>query len=402
MEVQEVSRPAPISSRHAIVLLGLILASTIVGLAGTDLVLPAIPQLSEQLPGSAVQAQLVLASFVAGSGIGILLFGEMGARWDQRKLLVMAMALYAVVSAAAPLVNNLSQLIAIRFLQGLASSAAAVFAPGMIRAVLPENQAIRAIGTMGSVESLTPALAPIVGAWLLTWFDWRGSFILVAAVSLALCLAWSQAFRWLPANPPLPKQHHYGSLLLNRSFLGQGLSQAGTLGALLIFVFAAPALFAGPMGGSIRDFVIMQVIGVSFFIAAASSAHWWVLRVGRETMVWVGTAISFTGASGLLVYGVMIHIQVAQPAAWVIWAWFILVNMGLGVRGPPGFFAAMEAAGEDSARAAAIIILLVMLVAAAGTAAVAPVIAFGLLPVAAMVSAVSGSALLCYGWAQRA
>ena len=45
---------------------GLLVLGTVLGLAGTDLILPAVPALPETLGGTQAVAQLVLAAFVAG------------------------------------------------------------------------------------------------------------------------------------------------------------------------------------------------------------------------------------------------------------------------------------------------------------------------------------------------
>src|SRR6202041_3242166 len=145
----------------------LIASATALGIAGTDLVLPAVPSLPAALGGTPARAQLVLAAYVAGTGLGLLLFGELGARIDPRHALVISPALYALASLGAAFVSSLDALIALRFVQGAASAAPAVFAPGFIRALLSEGRALRMIGLLGSVESLVPALAPIAGAWLL-------------------------------------------------------------------------------------------------------------------------------------------------------------------------------------------------------------------------------------------
>ncbi|BFM08518.1 MFS transporter [Halioxenophilus aromaticivorans] len=384
------------SRGRTLLLLASIIASTIVGLAGTDLVLPAVPQLADFLHGTSTQAQMVLASFVAGVGIGLLLFGEVGARWDQRMIIVAALGLYGLFSVLATLVTSLQQLIALRFLQGLASSAAAVFAPVMIRTLLPENQAIRAIGVMSSIESLTPALAPILGAWLLAIWGWQASFWTVAVACAALLVIWWRLYPTMPVNPPLDSNHHYGRLLRHSRFLLLANSQACALGGLLVFVFAAPALFAGPLGGDIRDFVIMQMIGVSFFIASASSSHWWVEKFGRAPMICAGSVISLIGATGLCLYGFAIQQGWAATHNWAVWLLFIWVNLGFGVRGPPGFYAALESAGADSARASALIILLVILVAAAGTALIAPFISQGLFAIGAVVTAIFAAAWVLF------
>src|SRR5262245_40103672 len=113
----------------------LLVCSTVLGIAGTDLVLPAVPTLPDVLGGDLERSQLVLAAFVAGSACGLLGFGALGARFDQRRVLCASLFAYALVSGLAALSPTLDLLIALRFLQGAAGSAAAVFAPGMLRAL---------------------------------------------------------------------------------------------------------------------------------------------------------------------------------------------------------------------------------------------------------------------------
>ena len=60
----------------------LLVCGTVLGLAGIDLVLPAIPSLPMSISGSIESAQLVLATFAAGTAVGLLIFGELGARFD--------------------------------------------------------------------------------------------------------------------------------------------------------------------------------------------------------------------------------------------------------------------------------------------------------------------------------
>lgn len=359
---------------HSNRILLLLLSGTILGLAATDLILPAIPVLPAAFNSGHTQAQWVLASFVSGTAVGLLLFGELGARFNQARLLLLALIGFATTSALAANASHINTLIAIRFVQGLTGSAAAVFAPGMIRALLPEHQAIRALGLMGAVESLTPALAPLLGAWLLATGDWRTSFFVLAILATGLVILCVRQLNYLPKPPPLSKQHHYVSLLMNWPFMRQAISQAGTLGALLVFVFAAPAIMVGPMAGSLSDFIVMQIIGVSLFITASTNGHRLVARFSAGPVIFWGTALSAIGSLSLLAYALTCWATDTIAQAHWVWPLFAILNVGMGVRGPPGFFAAMQAAGADSARAAALVIVLVMLVTALGTALVAPFI----------------------------
>jgi len=68
---------------------------------------------------------------------------------------------------------------------------------------------------------------------------------------------------------------------------------------------------------------------------------------------------------------------------------FVPVNLGLGLRGPPGFMAAIAAAKGDDSRAAALVILAILLTTALGTVAAAPWVAGGLLPLALVAATIS-------------
>jgi MFS family permease len=362
----------------------LLVSGTILGTAGTDLVLPAVPALPEALDGTEALAQLVLAAFAAGTACGLLLFGALGARVDQRTLLLVSLAAYAAASLVAALAPDLRVLVGLRFVQGLTSAAPAVFAPGMIRALFDEQGALRAMGLLGSIESLTPAFAPVLGAWLLTFADWRASFVLLGVLSVALVAAIALQRHRFPAQRDDARHVGWLTLLVHLPYLRYALSQAGILGALLVFVFGAPAVIVGSLGGELSDFVVMQVAGISTFIVAANLAGHVALRVGPEATIAAGSLLSCTGALALLVYAVT---GGADPALlpWL----FVPMNMGLGLRGPPGFLRAIQAGLGDDARASALVILFVLGIAAGGTAVVAPFITDGLLPLTATAATLS-------------
>ncbi|WP_269931529.1 MFS transporter [Aminobacter sp. HY435] len=362
---------------HSGIAFGLIVTSTVLGIAGTDLVLPAVPSLPEVLGGTYAQAQMVLAAFVTGAAVGLLAFGTLGARFDQRRLLVGSLLTYGVVSALAGISTSLEMLIGLRFLQGAAGSAAAVFAPGMIRALFGDERAVGKLGLLGSIESLTPALAPIAGVWLLSVAGWNASFNVIAVLALLLAAAVASLGRHLPPLTTGKGAGGYAHLLRDATFLRYAVSHAFTLGALLVIVFAAPTVFVAALGATLTDFIIMQVTGIATFIVAANATGRLTGRFGAERMIWVGTLLSALGGLSMLGYALA-----GGGNTLVVTALFIPFNLGLGFRGPPGFHRAVVASHGDDARGAALVVVAILGTTAIGTAAVAPFITAGLLPLA--------------------
>ncbi|WP_439101068.1 MFS transporter [Congregibacter sp.] len=372
-------------SFRAIGVAGLLVCCTVLGLAGTDLVLPAIPGLPDYLGGSIAQAQFVLATFAAGTGIGLLLFGELGSFVDHRKMLVSSLLAYGLLSAAAAMAHNLELLIALRFLQGVAASCAAVVTPGMVRALFDEQGALRALGALGSIESLAPAIAPIVGVWLLSAYGWSASFWVTAVLAVGLSVLVALSKRYVPAVSGNPSRLGYWMLVRSPVFQRYALSQGLSLGSLLAFVFAMPTVYVVAFGGDIQQFIIMQLLGISTYIVAANLSSRLVRRFGAERTIYGGSMLAFGGSIAMLAYGFT-----GGREPWVIWVLFLPFNMGFGFRGPPGFYRSLQASDGDDARASALVILYVMLITAAATALISPLVASGLWP-AALAACVLGA-----------
>ncbi len=359
----------------AILACATIIAGTVLGLAGIDLVLPSVPDMPEIFGTTIATTQLVLAAFVAGSTGGLLLFGSLAAHFGRRRLFIASLLAYALFSYAASFSPDIWSLITIRFLQGAAGSGAAVLAPGLIRGLFSELGAMRAIGLMGSIEALVPGLAPIAGAWLHIQYGWQASFTLTAALVAFICIIVILRPKLIPSVGSKKNMvpGSYWKLLKNKTYLRYSLSHALVLGGLLTFVFTAPAVIIQTMDGTINHFIYMQMVGVGTFIVSANIAGSLVKRFGVEATIMLGTVTALLGGLLLLAYALFGRND-PNDLMYLFW----LLNTGLGIRGGPGFIRALAAAHDDDDRAAALLILSVTSFAAIATAVVAPFIPYGL------------------------
>ena len=368
----------------------LITVGSVCGLAATDLVLPAIPILPDVVAGTAASAQWVLAAFALGTGTGLLIFGELGTRFKLVNILSASLLVFAALSFLATQAETLVHMSIVRYVQGIVASASAVYAPVLIRQLYEGPAAVAMMGRLGSIESMAPAVAPIVGVFLLNAFGWQSSFYLLAVVAVVLSVAWYSTPRFKEQFGRLETvRGGYGDLLANASFMRLALSQACTLGAILVIVFSAPKVITSSMGGELSDFIIMQVSGITFFVIAANMTgvftRWW----GPERTIFIGSAMSAVGCVAIWFMSF-----IGQQSIHLLWFFFIFVNLGLGIRGPVGFYEALLASDDNDSRGSALIILLVMLLAAGGTAAVAPFIENGLHPVAMVATAFGVTSVL--------
>lgn len=370
------------------VTLGLVVGSTVLSMMGTDLILPAVPHLPELLGGNASLAQLVVAAYFWGVCFGLLAYGALGDRIATGRLFVASLLGTAVLSLGCSLAPTMWMLIGLRGVQGFVAAGPAVFATGIIKAAFEERSAVRAIGVIASIESLGPAVAPIVGAGLLALGGWRISFDLMAGLALLLALG-------MIVNGGVPQvgrrsKGSFVALLRDRVFLRYGVSQAAVVGGLIIFVVGMPTVFVRVNGGTLSDFVMMQVCGVVSFMIAANVATAAATRFGAERVITVGTALAAAGAFAQFAYALA-----GGTSAIVIAALFVPLNAGLGVRGPSAFYRAILASHGDDARASALVVLFMLVGGAVGTAFVSPWIERGSVPVSGMALAFQLLAVLC-------
>ncbi|MNY21038.1 hypothetical protein D3C86_1545570 [compost metagenome] len=156
-----------------------------------------------------------------------------------------------------------------------------------------------------------------------------------------------------------------------------------TLGGLIVFVFGAPTVITATMGGSLNDFIVMQIINVGGFIVAANLTARIAERFGTERIIFLGTALAAASGLGLLVYGL-----VGGTNTVMLPILFTPMAVGLGLRGPIGFYRGIVASGDNNARGSALIVFFIFLVTTIGTVIVAPFITQGLAALSLVVSGI--------------
>ncbi|MBM9500597.1 MFS transporter [Leptospira sp. 201903071] len=374
--------------KHPLFICILLGCGTVIGLSGIDLVLPSIPKLPEILGGDQTLSQFVIASFVAGTAFGMIFFGNVSSRASASSVLFLSLAAYSITSFLCSFSPNMNTLIVLRFFQGLSSSAAAVLAPGIIKSLFDERGAAKALGILGSVESLVPALAPILGVWFLSIGSWKYSFFVTSFFAFVLAIV----FLTIRLNGSARTSFvgSYKKLLLSPVFQRYSLSQALNLGGLLVFVFGAPVVIVKTMNSDIHKFAQMQTIGVFFFIiGAVLSSSYLNRKMNPELLVSIGTGLCLLSAILLVFVSIL-----GENHPTSILLIFPVMNFGLGLRGPNGFLKGIIAANGDDNRASSLILLSIISVSAGGTAFIAPFLKHGLLALSLFVAILHSIACL--------
>lgn len=155
-------------------------------LAAVDqtLLATATPVISRELGGLRDTSWLAV-SYLLASVVTVPLYGRLGDRLGRRRLLLAAVALFALGSLACAMAPSLGVLVAARVLQGLGGGGLMTLSQALIGEVVPPSQRARSQGWFAIVFTLASVGGPVLGALVVQHASWRWLFI----VNVPLCLA---------------------------------------------------------------------------------------------------------------------------------------------------------------------------------------------------------------------
>ena len=359
----------------------------------TDLYLPAIPLLPSALNGDEVGAQYTLAAFFATFAVGQLVFGTLADLYDRRLILIWSLVVFALSSMACAMAETMDMLIVLRAIQGFVASAGTALAPALLREAGDDSVVVRLISIVSSMQAALPAIAPVLGAWLVFAFSWPSTFWLMAAVAVFTMLA-LQGFK-LPSAPPHdpdrpPAHARYWRLLTARRFMGYQLSHAMAFAGLIVFIMASPYLLVTYLGHTTMGFVAMQVTLIVFYVVVANMSGVLCDRFGIDRIITVGAVLQmFSGIAFMVV--VIVTPALLGPASFTVT--MLPLAIGLGLRAGPGLARAMSFAGTHTGSAGGLMMFTAMGLSAVGTQVVAPFLTTGPLAVAIALMLSCGASL---------
>lgn len=230
---------------------------SVLGFLATDMYLPAFAaiQADLQTPASAVSASLSL--FLAGFAAAQLLWGPLSDRYGRKPVLFIGLTIFALGSLGMLWVENAATLLILRFVQAVGVCAAAVIWQALVTDYYPSQKVNRIFATIMPLVGLSPALAPLLGSWLLVHFSWQAIFAILFAITVVLILP----IFWLKPTTKARNNSQDGltftDLLHSKTYRGNVLIYAACSASFFAWLTGSPFILS-EMGYS------PAVIGLSY------------------------------------------------------------------------------------------------------------------------------------------
>ncbi|EGT4369975.1 Bcr/CflA family multidrug efflux MFS transporter [Cronobacter malonaticus] len=213
---------------------------SVLGFLATDMYLPAFAAIEADLHTvpSAISASLSL--FLAGFALAQLVWGPLSDRFGRRPVLLAGLGIFALGCLGTVWVESAGALLALRFIQAVGVCSAAVSWQALVTDRYPAQQARRIFATIMPLVGLSPALAPLLGSWILNHFSWQAIFVVLFAITVLLIIP---ALR-LPSGAPQGNKGgeplSFMMLLRSRVYSGNVLIYAACSASFFAWLTGSP------------------------------------------------------------------------------------------------------------------------------------------------------------------
>ncbi|WP_330218288.1 MFS transporter [Ornithinibacillus contaminans] len=152
---------------------------------------------TEKYDASTSMAGLVSSIFIIGVLIGRLYIGKELGRFGSKKVLVIGIVFFVLVTMLYFIPANLYVLLIVRFLHGLGVGFATTATGTMIAQIIPTSRKGEGIGYFSLSVILSTAIGPLIGIILIEYLGYPSIFVFSLVVGII------SLFIALPVNPPV-------------------------------------------------------------------------------------------------------------------------------------------------------------------------------------------------------
>lgn len=256
-----------------LLLLGILGALMAFTSLSTDIYLPAMPAMAEELHGD---AELTITGFLVGFALAQLVWGPISDSIGRKKPLFIGMLFFAAGAAGCAMSYSIEGIVIWRIVQAFGACTGPMLARAMIRDLFTRTRAAQMLSTIMVIMAIAPIVGPLLGGQIIRISNWHGIFWLLTAVGALM----SVSLLWLPETLPHEKRIpasigsafvNYRYLLRHKVFMRFTLCVTFYYVAAYAFIAGSPRVYISYFGvdpqhyGWLFAVNIVGVMIVSFF-----------------------------------------------------------------------------------------------------------------------------------------
>lgn len=238
----------------------LLAAITAIGPFSIDAYLPSFHDMALSLGATPLEVQQTLTAYFLPFAAMMLWHGAISDALGRRRVVLVGLVGYLLAALACAFATRIEHVWLARAAQGVCAGVGMVVGRAIVRDLYEGPPAQRLMSRVTMLFALAPAVAPVIGGWLQTWFGWRAVFVFLASFAALLIAA---CWRWLPETLPVERRQSlhpgrlaraYVQVLTDRPFLKTAGGLALNFAGMFLYVLSAPVFLIQHLGLSEREF----------------------------------------------------------------------------------------------------------------------------------------------------
>lgn len=276
-----------------------------------DMYLPSLPTIAADLNVPAGSVQMTLTAYTLGFAVGQLFHGPAADSFGRKPVIILGTLLFALTSLMCTQLTSIDWFIATRLVQGFAGAASGVVINALLRDLFHKDDFSRMMSMVVLIMTVAPLLAPMLGGYLLVWFDWHAIFwVLTIAAVICSLLVWSFIPETLTEDKKQPFKlrstlGNFSALLRQRQVLGYMLSGAFSFAGMFTFLTAGSFVYIDLHGVDPQHFGYYFGLNILCLIVITSINGRFVKRKGANFMMKVGLWIQLVMGVWLVAGGLL-------------------------------------------------------------------------------------------------
>jgi len=300
-----------------------------------DTYLPSFHEIGEKLGATPIQVQQTLSAYLAAFALMTLWHGALADRFGRRRIILIALALFAVASAGCAFATRIEQLWFWRAKQGITAGAGVVISRTIVRDLYDGAAAQRLMSRITMMFAIAPAIAPVIGGWLQTLFGWRSIFAFLVLSTAAL---WLACWKLLPETLPPDKRQSlqpaylgrtYWKVMTSPPFLFACAALSLNFAGFFIYVLSAPVFLMTHLG--IHETGFLWLFGPA--MAGLMSGSWLSGRLAGKVTSGQTIAFGYAVMTAAVIANIGINLALPPSLPWSVLPLFVY-TLGMSLAMP--------------------------------------------------------------------
>lgn len=364
-----------------------------IGAISSEMYIPSMPYISAWFHTDATVVQYSLSAYMLGTTIPALFFGSLADIYGRRRIILIALIIGLAGTIGCLFAPSITFFIFCRFVQGFGFSSTNGLGRALLRDYYSGEEFAKYSSYLSMAFAFSVDITPFFGGVLQKHYNWHAIFVFLTIFNcISLFVAAKFPFRESGFKGGFKWREMFDSyyqIACNKTFMRYSLIAACMYSVFMCYLTVAAFLWEKRLGISPEDFGLLTLF-LSFFYVGSCYLNSFLVRFGVDKVLQYGLMLVLSSGIGLIVFGGFYPGQLS---------FFLLLGMvfaGSGLVFSNSSSMGMSSIKENFSSASAFYSFISIVVAAMFSAIISQFNALSFLPLAIMISCLSGVSLLIH------